>query len=181
MSSQNHISDGDLFLRSNGSDLIPYTYGIGTTDDHDISAHNAMISQKADVWHRNDEQQDRTNSKLVTSNLPKEFTDEASSIDIFTNKRKGKTKKKSSSTISSNTSSSYSSSSGVESMTAGITGDVNNMSGKNGGQGTCSMVDSSKETMYAVGQWLQFLQMGNYLQVLMPYLKIKKSFIGVFP
>ena len=170
MSSQNHISDGDLFLRSNDSDLIPYTYGIRTTDDHDISAHNAMISQKADVW----EQQDRTNSKLVTSNLPKEFTDEASSIDIFTNKRKGKTKKKSSSTISSNTSSSYSSSSGVESMTAGIAGDVNNMSDKNGGQGTCSMVDSSKETMYAVGQWLQFLQMGNYLQVMMHYSKITK-------
>ena len=59
-------------------------------------------------------------------------------------------------------------------MTAGIAGDVNNMSDKNGGQGTCSMVDSSKETMYAVGQWHQFLQMGNYLQVMMHYSKITK-------
>ena len=156
----------DLFLHSNASDLLPYEFSnMSTTHEEKETYRQGNMTSQTSI---KQQQNIMSDQKLVTSShLSKGFNEEMSTGDIFANKKRGKTKKKSNSTISSNTSSSYSSSSGVESMTAGITGESNNiMSDKEKGQDTCPVIDSSKETMYAVGQWLRFLQMDNYLQVI---------------
>ena len=159
VSEHDHINDVSLFLNSNSSELLPYDYNVNSAD-HARFRHEVTTEKTAMQYQQNSDQ------KLVNSHLSKGFSDETSSGDIFANKNKGKTNKKSNSTLSSNTSSSYSSSSGVESMTAGITGECNTISDKDKGQEICSAIVHSKETMYAVGQWLRFLQMDSYLQVI---------------
>ena len=167
LSANDHLNEDDLFMHSNASDLLPYDFSsANSVSNHTKKRNDEMTSQTPLMQHEQLQQHISDHQKLATSHISKGFSDEtSSSVVIFANKKRGKTKKKSNSTISSNTSSSYSSSSGVESMTAGITGECNTMSDKDKAQETCSVIDTSKETMYAVGQWLRFLQMDTYLQV----------------
>ena len=167
-SANDHLNEDDLFMHQNASDLLPYDFNSANAISNHTNIRNGEMASRAPQMQQQQKihQHITDHQNVATSHLSKGFSDETSSTaDIFTNKKRGKTKKKSNSTISSNTSSSYSSSSGVESMTAGITGEGNNSSDKDKSQETCSVVDTSKETMYAVGQWLRFLQMDIYLQV----------------
>ena len=165
VSANNHINEDDLFLHSNASDLLPCGFSVNTVVDQSTRRNNGKMSSQQSM-HYQEEINDHQKKHVNNSYYSKGYSDDPSSIEIFENKKRGKTKKKSNSTISSNTSSSYSSSSGVESMTAGINGECNNMSDKDKIQETCSsVIDCSKEATYAVGQWLGFLQMENYLQV----------------
>ena len=170
VSANNHINEADLFLHSNASDLLPCEFSVNAVNaDHSSKRNNGEMTSQQSMHYRQDIS-DLQKKHVNDSYYSKGYSDDQ---EIFTNKKRGKTKKKSNSTISSNTSSSYSSSSGVESMTAGINGlECNNMSDKSDkNHETCSSVlDCSKENTYAVGQWLGFLQMENYLQVrlLMP-------------
>ena len=165
VSANNHINEDDLFLHSNASDLLPSEFSVNAVNaDHSSKRNNGEMTSQQSMHYRQDVS-DLQKKHVNDSYYSKGYSDDQ---EIFTNKKRGKTKKKSNSTISSNTSSSYSSSSGVESMTAGINGlECNNMSDKSDkNQETCSSVlDCSKENTYAVGQWLGFLQMDNYLQV----------------
>ena len=156
MSANEHINDANSFLHSTETELIPYDCNVSSAEQARVSY--GMTSVQTSVQY-----QLTSDKKLVAGHLSKDFSDDPSTGDFFTNKKRGKTKKKSSSTVSSNTSSSYSSSSGVESMTAGNTGECNTISDKDKCQNICSAIDHPKETMYAVGQWLRFLQMDNYL------------------
>ena len=175
VSANNHINEADLFLHSNASDLLPCEFSVNAVNaDHSSKRNNGEMTSQQSMHYRQDVS-DLQKKHVNDSYYSKGYSDDQ---EIFTNKKRGKTKKKSNSTISSNTSSSYSSSSGVESMTAGINGlECNNMSDKSDkNQETCSSVlDCSKENTYAVGQWLGFLQMDNYLQVRLS--KVLKVFI----
>ena len=161
LSQNGHVNDAGLFLSSNVSEMSAYGYSMNSADkSRAILDHSSFLSMgKPPVG---------DNPNVVTSQPSHVFNGETFSADIFVNKKRGKTKKKKSttSTISSNTSSSYSSSSGVESMTAGIPGECNAISDKDKSHDISATEDHSKETMYAVGQWLRFLQMDGYLQVM---------------
>ena len=175
-SATEHMNDLRLFLNSNGSGLSTYDSNINS-DKHDIRIPHHHLNTFSAVT----EDLQNEDNVLATSQQPsKGLKDETPRNTFINNKKRSESKKKSTnSTISSNTSSSYSSSSGVESMTTGNPVESNAMSDKDKYHDAEAAAANSKETMYAVGQWLRFLQMDGYLQVNEMFL-INTTYISIW-